>query len=92
MEEKILMEEQTESIPWTVGDLAKGIALVIVCTILVAIGLGIGTTLLVGSDALEELASGGLSITEFLSEFWDLLASEGLLTPWLAMVLCSPST
>jgi len=86
MEEKILVEEQTESIPWTVGDLAWGIALVIVCTILVSIGLGIGTVLLVGSDALEELASSGLSITELLSEFFDLLASEGLLTPWLAMV------
>ena len=86
MEEKILVEEQTESIPWTVGDLAWGIVLVIVCTILVSIGLGIGTVLLVGSDALEELASSGLSITELLSEFFDLLASEGLLTPWLAIV------
>jgi membrane protease YdiL (CAAX protease family) len=86
MEEKILMEEQTESIPWTVGDLAKGIALVIVCTILVSIGRGIGTTLLVGSDALTELASRGLGIPEFLSEFWDLLVSEGLLTQWLIMV------
>ena len=86
MEEKILVEEQTESIPWTVRDLVKGIVLVIVCTILVSIGLGIGTTLLVGSDALTDLASGGLSIPEFLSEFFDLLASEGLLTPWLAIV------
>jgi membrane protease YdiL (CAAX protease family) len=89
MEEKILMEEQTESILWTVGDLAKGIVLVIVFTILVSIGLGIGTTLLVGSDALEELASSGLSIPELLSEFFDLLASEDLLTPWLAMVFVS---
>jgi membrane protease YdiL (CAAX protease family) len=86
MEEKVLIEEKAESIPWTVGDLVKGIVLVIVCTILVSIGLGIGTTLLVGSDALTELASRGLGIAEFLSEFFDLLASEGLLTPWLAIV------
>ena len=86
MEEKILIEEKAESIPWTVGDLVKGITWVIIYTILVSIGLGIGTTLLVGSDALTELASSGLGISELLSEFFDLLASEGLLTPWLAMV------
>lgn len=86
MEEKVLIEEKAESIPWTVGDLVKGIVLVIVCTILVSIGLGIGTTLLVGSDALTDLASSGLGISELLSEFFDLLASEGLLTPWLTMV------
>jgi membrane protease YdiL (CAAX protease family) len=83
MEEK---EPQAELIPWTVVDTAKGIVLVIICTILVSIGLGIGTTLLVGSDALAELAPQGLSIMEFLSEFFDLLASEGLLTQWLIMV------
>ncbi|MDR9458949.1 MAG: type II CAAX endopeptidase family protein [Dehalococcoidia bacterium] len=86
MEEKVLIEEQTESISWTVGDLAKGITWVIIYTILVSIGLGIGTVLLVGSDALTELASRGIGISEFLSEFFDLLASEGLLTPWLAIV------
>jgi membrane protease YdiL (CAAX protease family) len=86
MEEKVSIEENAESIPWTIGDVVKGIVLVIVCTILVSIGLGIGTTLLVGSDALTELASRGLGIAEFLSEFFDLLASEGLLTPWLAIV------
>lgn len=86
MEEKMVEEAQAEPIPWTVGDIAKGIGLVICFTILISFGLGIGTALLVGQDALRDLGSQGLSIMEFIAEFIDLLESEGLLTQWLIMV------
>lgn len=84
MEEKMEEKEpQAELTPWTVGDMAKGIVLVIGFTILISIGLGIVTTLLVGSETLIELGSKDLSITEFIAEFLDLLTSEGLIQQWL---------
>lgn len=86
MEEKMAEEPQSESIPWTVWDMAKGIGLVIGFTILISFGLGIGTTLLIGQDALVDLASQGLSITELIAGFFDLLESEGLLMQWLIIV------
>lgn len=86
MEERILEEPQAESIPWTVGDIAKGIGLVVGFTILISFGLGIGTALLIGGDALVELGSQGLSITELIAGFFDLLESEGLLMQWLIIV------
>ncbi|MBA7631037.1 hypothetical protein ES703_38564 [subsurface metagenome] len=86
MEEKMAEEPQSEPIPWTVWDMAKGIGLVIVFTILISFGLGIGTTLLIGQDALVELGSQGLSITELIAGFFDLLESEGLLHQWLIIV------
>ncbi|MCK4362505.1 MAG: hypothetical protein KAW13_04395, partial [Dehalococcoidia bacterium] len=60
MEEKMAEEPQAEPIPWTVWDIAKGIGLVIGFTILISFGLGIGTTLLIGSDALINLSSEGI--------------------------------
>ena len=86
MEEKMAEEPQSEPIPWTVWDMAKGIGLVIVFTILISFGLGIGTTLLIDSAALVDLASQGLSITELIAGFFDLLESEGLLMQWLIIV------
>ncbi len=86
MEEKMAEEPQSEPIPWTVGDMAKGIGLVIVFTILISFGLGIGTTLLIDSAALVDLASQDLIITELIAGFFDLLESEGLLMQWLMMV------
>jgi len=64
-------------IPWTVGDVVKGIGLVIILTILIAFGLGIGTVQLIGPDALQELSS--LDIPQF----FNLLGSQGLLQQWL---------
>lgn len=86
MEEKMAEEPQAEPIPWTVWDMAKGIGLVIGFTILISFGLGIGTTLLIDSAALVDLASQGLSITELIAGFFDLLESEGLLMQWLIIV------
>ena len=86
MEEKMAEEPQSEPIPWTVWDMAKGIGLVIGFTMLISFGLGIGTTLLIGQDALVDLASQGLSITELIAGFFDLLESEGLLHQWLIIV------
>jgi len=86
MEEKMLEEPQAEPIPWTVWDIAKGIGLVIVFTILISFGLGIGTTLLIGSDALVEITSQDMTITELIAEFFDVLESEGLLHQWLIIV------
>lgn len=86
MEEKMAEEPQSEPIPWTVWDMAKGIGLVIGFTVLISFGLGIGTTLLIGQDALVDLASQGLSITELIAGFFDLLESEGLLMQWLIIV------
>ena len=74
-------------IPWTVGDVAKGIGLVIGLTVLIAFCLGFGTVLLIGPDVSLELGSLNVTITEFIGEFIDVLASEGLLQPWLIMVL-----
>lgn len=86
MEEKMAEEPQAEPIPWTVWDIAKGIGLVIGFTILISFGLGIGTTLLIGSDALINLSSEGISFTELFAEFFDVLESEGLLHQWLIIV------
>jgi len=80
MEEKVTEETGIGQIPWTVGDIAKGIGMVIAITILIAFGLGIGTVILVGPDALVEL--GGLNIGGFL----DFLESEGLLQLWLILL------
>lgn len=87
MEEKMPEEPQADLIPWTVGDIVKGIGLVIGLTVLIAFGLGFGTVLLIGPDIALELGSLNVTITEFIGEFIDLLASEGLLQPWLIMVL-----
>jgi membrane protease YdiL (CAAX protease family) len=86
MEEKMVEEPQAKPIPWTVWDMAKGIGLVIVFTILISFGLGIGTTLLVGSDALLDITPKDMTITELIAEFFDLLESEGLLHQWLIIV------
>lgn len=86
MEEKMVEEPQAEPIPWTVWDIVKGIGFVIGFTVLISFGLGIGTTLLIGQDALVELGSQGLSITELIAGFFDLLESEGLLMQWLIIV------
>lgn len=87
MDEKVTEATGIGEIPWTVGDVAKGIGLVIGVTVLIAFGLGIGTVLLVGPDIALKLGSLNVTITEFMMEFIDLLAPEGLLVPWLIMVL-----
>jgi len=83
MEETVTEKTGIGQIPWTVGDVAMGIGVVIAITILIAFGLGIGTVILVGPDALAEL--GALNIGGFLN----FLESEGLLQLWLIIVLAA---
>lgn len=83
MEEKATAKTGLGKIPWTVGDIVKAIALVIAATLLIAFGLGLGTILLIGPDALYELGLEGIS------DFLDILASEGLLQQWLLIVLAA---
>jgi len=80
MEEKATEETGMGQIPWTVGDIAKGIGVVIAFTLLIAFGVGLGTVLLVGSEALVEL--GALNISGFLQ----FLEDEGLLQQWLIIM------
>lgn len=86
MEEKVPEETGMGKIPWTVGDVAKGMGLVIGLILLIAFGLGIGTVLLIGPALPLELGSLNITITEFIREFIDLLASEGLLQQWLTIM------
>jgi hypothetical protein len=81
MGEEVTEEPGTGKIPWTVGDVARGIGLVIGLTLVIAFGLGIGTVLLIGPDVPFEL--GSLNISQFFSDFLDILDREGLLQQWL---------
>jgi membrane protease YdiL (CAAX protease family) len=83
MEEKKEEQPQAEPIPWTVMDMVKGIGLVIGLTIILSVGLGIATSLLIGSDAYPDLDLQYTNITQLIEEFFDLLASKGLLQQWL---------
>ena len=87
MEEKMSEETGLGPIPWTVGDIVKGSALIIAIVIVIAFGLGIGTVLLIGPELQFELGSQNITITEFIREFIDLLAGEGVLQLWLIIVL-----
>jgi len=68
-------------VPWTIGDIAKAIAVVIAATVVVAFGLGLGTILLVGPATLV-----GSGLTD-ISGLLDLLAAEGMLQPWLLLMM-----
>lgn len=83
MEEQATAQTGIGPIPWTVGDIVKAIALVIAITLIIAFGLGLGTVLLIGPDALYELGFQGIS------DFFDILASEGLLQQWFLIMLAA---
>lgn len=83
MEEKKEEQPQAEPIPWTVMDMVKGIGLIIGLTIILSAGLGIATSLLIGPDAYLEIDLQYTNINQLVEEFFDLLASEGLLQQWL---------
>lgn len=83
MEEKKEEQPQAEPTPWTVMDMVKGIVLVIGLTIILSFVLGIATSLLIGPDALAEIDLQYTSFTQLIDQFFDLLASEGLLQQWL---------
>ncbi|MFW6126210.1 MAG: CPBP family intramembrane glutamic endopeptidase [Chloroflexota bacterium] len=68
-------------VPWTVGDVVKGIVLVVGVTFVIAMGLAFGTVLLVG---LEPLVGQGATHMRGLLE---VLSARGLLTPWLLLLL-----
>jgi len=70
-------------IPWTVGDVVKGIGLVIGLSLVIAFGVGIVTVLIIGADVPLEL--GFLDIAGFL----DFLESEGVLWQWLIMAFAA---
>ena len=73
-------EGEASPVPWTIGDVAAGIGLVVGAILVVAVGLGIGTILLVGPATLvgsDPTDSGGML---------DTLAAEGLLQPWLLLL------
>ena len=81
MEGRMPEQPHADLILWTVGDVAKGIGLVICLTLLIAFGLGIGTILLLGSEALPELGP------DMFSGLLALLEARGLLQEWVIMVL-----
>jgi len=83
MEEKVTTKPGIGEIPWSVGDVAKGILVAIALTLLLAFGLGMGTVLLIGRDALYELGLGSIT------DFFNLLAATGLLQPWLLIALAA---
>ncbi len=72
---------KASGIPWTIGDMAWAIAVVIGATVVVALGLGIGTILLIGPATLV-----GGDLTD-MSGLLDVLAAEGLLQPWLLLMM-----
>jgi len=80
-EQEIPEEPQSSSIPWTVGDVAKGVGVVICSTVLIAFGLVIGTLLLLGPATFLELG------TEDVMGLFDLISSEGVLQQWLILML-----
>lgn len=69
-------------IRWTVGDVAKGIGVVVGVTILVAIGLAIGTVVLVGLEGIGDGSADMGSLVEALS-------ARGVLEPWLVLLLAA---
>ena len=83
MEEKKEEQPLAEPIPWTVMDMVKGIGLIIGLTIILSAVLGIATSLLIGPDAYLELDLQYTNMNQLIEEFFDLLASEGLLQQWL---------
>ena len=83
VEQEIPEEPRSSPIPWTVGDVAKGVGVVISSTVLIAFGLVIGTVLLLGHGAFLELS------VEDVAGFFDLLASEGLRQHWLILMLAA---
>jgi membrane protease YdiL (CAAX protease family) len=83
VEEKKEEQPQAEPTPWTVMDMVKGIVLVIGLTIILSFVLGIATSLLIGPNALAEIDLQYTNLTQLIKQFFDLLASEGLLQQWL---------
>ncbi len=84
MEEKEPTEEAgLGPIPWTVGDVARGIGVAIGVVLVIALGLGLVTVLLIGPGALEELASQDFTFAEFIN----LLTREGVLQQWMVILL-----
>ncbi len=82
-EQEIPREPQSSSIPWTVGDVAKGVGVVIGSGVLIAVGLVIGTILILGPATSLELG------TEDVMGLFDLLSSEGVLQQWLILMLAA---
>jgi len=70
-------------------DMVKGIGLIIGFTIILSAGLGIATSLLIGPDAYLEIDLQFTNITQLIEEFFDLLASEGLLQQWLIITFAA---
>lgn len=84
MEEKEPTEETgLGPILWTVGDIAKAIGVAIGIVLVIAFALGIGTLLLIGPGALEELASQDFTFAEFIN----LLTREGVFQLWMVILL-----
>jgi len=84
MEEKEPIEETgLGPISWTVGDVVRGIAVAIGIVLVIAFGLGLVTVLLIGSGALEELASQDFTFAEFIN----LLTREGVFQLWMVILL-----
>ncbi|MBE0415145.1 MAG: CPBP family intramembrane metalloprotease [Dehalococcoidia bacterium] len=85
------MEEKAphvDLVPWTVGDVALGIVVVIGLTLLIGFGLGMGTVLLIGPEASLELGiEGSTDLSKVFSAFLDFLEKEGLLQLWVVMAL-----
>ena len=74
-------EQRPGYVPWTLGDVAMGIGLVIGVAIVVTVGMVIGTIVLVGPALLDSDLSGGIE------GLLGILAAEGLLQTWLFLLM-----
>lgn len=68
---------RANAIPWTIGDVARGVGVAVLAVVAIAFIMGIGTVFLVGIEAFTGL--GGQDVGGLL----DVLAAQGQLDVWL---------
>ena len=86
MQENLQQNTNTEAIPWTIGDIAKGALVAIAATVAMGIALGICMILLLGTANLQHIALQHLTSTEMLQEMVDILKANGRINITLVML------
>ena len=92
MEEYLQQNQRPETIPWKVSDIVKAALVAIGITVAIGIAMGIVMLLLIGTTALQDIASQNLNSTETLQAIVDNLEANGrlnimLITLFIFMVL-----
>lgn len=86
MESNLQQNTNTEAVPWTIGDIAKGALVAIAAAVAMGIALGICMIVLIGTANLQHIALQHLTSTEMLQAMVDILKANGRINITLVML------